>query len=364
MWEFITAFCWRRCAAGQISIAGGEHSESQRAASGEPAGRGRDPRDFSADGTLPCRFAGRDRQPRVRGCCEEPPHSGSVHVNASADIAEDKVAYFLAKVEAGQEVLHPQESARSGWGTDQIRGPAVSAVLARAVEGAFLGLGRTGLRPVRWSIDMFRPARMCPSAVRVSVIRDGRRLCLLAAELFQDSAPVAKASALFLAHSEHQPATAWTPTHRIASPEPSQRPATVEPRLFYSDDLGWTGDATGHQNASRKQTWHFPAPIVDGELPSAFQFVATAADVTNIVTNWGRDGLNFINADVTLALARLPSGMEVGLSAADRFEHEGIAVGVARVFDRGGAIGTALVSALANQRSPSSPRLGSGRALG
>lgn len=103
-----------------------------------------------------------------------------------------------------------------------------------------------------------------------------------------------------------------------------------------------------HQSGERKQIWHLPMPVVHGEYLSPFQLAASVADVTNIVTNWGSEGLAYINADVTLHLSRLPVGMQVGLAALDHLEHDGIAVGTAAVYDREGPIGTASVSALAN----------------
>ena len=69
-----------------------------------------------------------------------------------------------------------------------------------------------------------------------------------------------------------------------------------------------------------------------------------------MVTNWGSHGVEHINADITLTLARLPVSREVGLAAVDRISAEGIAIGTATVFDRQGRLGTATVSALANTK--------------
>ena len=71
-----------------------------------------------------------------------------------------------------------------------------------------------------------------------------------------------------------------------------------------------------------------------------------------MVVNWGTEGVQFINTDITLALARPPVGREIGLSATDRVERDGIAVGTVEVFDRAGPLGTAMVTALANAARP------------
>jgi hypothetical protein len=69
-----------------------------------------------------------------------------------------------------------------------------------------------------------------------------------------------------------------------------------------------------------------------------------------MVTNWGSRGVEHINTDITMTLAREPEGVEIGLLATDRVEHDGIAVGTAAVFDRRGPLGTVIVAALANAR--------------
>ena len=80
--------------------------------------------------------------------------------------------------------------------------------------------------------------------------------------------------------------------------------------------------------------------------------MASVADATSMVVNWGTEGVQFINTDITLALARPPVGREIGLSATDRVERDGIAVGTVEVFDRAGPLGTAMVTALANAARP------------
>ena len=69
-----------------------------------------------------------------------------------------------------------------------------------------------------------------------------------------------------------------------------------------------------------------------------------------MVTNWGANGVEYINTDIALTLAREPAGIEIGLAATDRVERDGIAVGTATMFDREGPLGTVIVAALANAR--------------
>jgi Thioesterase-like superfamily len=198
---------------------------------------------------------------------------------------------------------------------------------------------------------------MEPCSAQVSVVRTGRRLCRVESALVQGRAVVAKASALFLRSGPRPPHGAvWAAPHHTSPPPRDLIPDGSEPRLYYSDGVGWAVPSARHQNAMRKQVWMLPFGIVEGESPTPFQHAASAADVASVVINWGDAGIEFINADVTLALSRLPVGLELGLAAVDRVEHDGIATGTVAVFDRAGMVGTAVVCALANAGATVDPR--------
>ncbi len=50
-------------------------------------------------------------------------------------------------------------------------------------------------------------------------------------------------------------------------------------------------------------------------------------ETTSLMTNWGTAGIGFINADLTLALSRLPEGPEIGIEADNHLSVDGISVG-------------------------------------
>lgn len=258
------------------------------------------------------------------------------------------VAFFRLADDPHSDGLVPQQMAAGGWGSDQMRGTALSGALARAAERTVAATGREDLRPTRWTVDLFRPAAMRTCRTRTVVRRSGRRVHLVDAMLEQDDRVVARASALFIQMAPTPEGDVWSPGWRPSPPPPDLEPVAREPRLYHSEGIGWTVSPTNHQHGRRKQTWHRAIPIVEEEEPSSFQMVASVADVANLVTNWGSAGLAFINADITLVLARLPAGLEVGLAARDRVVYDGIAVSTVVVYDRQGPLGTAAVSALAN----------------
>ncbi|QIK65846.1 thioesterase family protein [Nocardioides sp. HDW12B] len=253
---------------------------------------------------------------------------------------------------AGDQLV-PTSIARSMWSENQMHGVAVSGALARGVEQQLAQLGRTELRPARWAVDLFRPATMEPCTVATRVVREGRRIVLVDADLRQGDAVVARASAVHLLPTENPEGRVWSSRAASQPPPLEQVPASDEPRVpFFDSGAGWSQDFAEHQNDGRKRTWQTGLPVVAGERPSGFVAVASVADSASMVLHWGTGGVQYINTDLTLTLARAPYGVEVGLEATDRVEHDGIAVGTVAVLDRHGPLGHVTVTALANARRP------------
>ena len=250
------------------------------------------------------------------------------------------------------DALVPTELACSLWSDDQMHGVALSGALARALEQAAAQTGRHDLRPARYTVDLFRAARMQPCRVRTTIVREGRRLCLIDAVLEQGGDPVARASGLFLQPSEPAPGEVWEPDTVFDPPPADLAPVSDQPRvpLFSSERLGWTTSFAEHQNGQRKMTWQTGMPVIPEEQPSPFVAAASIADAGSMVTNWGSNGVEQINTDITMTLARTPASLEIGLAAVDRVSSEGIAVGTATVFDRQGRLGSVVVSSIANAK--------------
>ena len=260
----------------------------------------------------------------------------------------DEIAFFSHQ----GDTLVPTPLACSMWSDDQMHGVALSGALARAAEACLATAGRTDLRPARWTVDLFKAARMLPCSFATEVVREGSRICLVDVTMTQEGRRVARASATFLKPSEAAPGAVWSPDDHPQPPPLEVAPPTTEPRVpfFYSPAAGWSQNFTEHQNDDRKASWNSGIPVVAGEPFTAFQAAAAAADGGSMVTNWGTHGVEYINTDIALTLAREPVGIEIGLAATDRVEHDGIAVGTATMFDREGPLGTVIVAALANAR--------------
>jgi acyl-CoA thioesterase len=77
---------------------------------------------------------------------------------------------------------------------------------------------------------------------------------------------------------------------------------------------------------------------------------AMAADFTNPLANSGDKGLEFVNADYTLYLHRLPVGEWIGVEATSHHSVEGVAVATCALYDEDGPIGRSAVGSIANRR--------------
>lgn len=257
----------------------------------------------------------------------------------------------MAFFEADGDVLTPLDLSRSSWSRDQMHGLALAGALARGIEQKIDAMGRTDLRPSRVTVDLFRPGAMAPCTVETEVVREGRRIVLLEATMFQDGERTARASAIFLLPSESPDGLVWQPSERPSPPPEDVVPVSNEPRIpFLHSEIGWSQDFTAHQNASQKTIWQVGLAVVEGEEPTPFQIAASMADSVNMVSNWGDRGVQFINTDITLGLSRLPTTKEIGIRAVERTESDGIAIAVAEMFDRDGLLGQVMTTAIANAR--------------
>lgn len=245
----------------------------------------------------------------------------------------------------------PTPIARGPWG-QTISGNFVGGLLGHVIERA---AGDPDFQPARLTVDLLRPAALAPVQVSTTIAREGRRLRLADAVMTQAGTVVARASALFLRRGEQPADEIWTspvtmpPLPPAPDPVPDGLPMLV---WTYGKKAGAPGPEfglSGWQHAGPKYIWvRDIRPLVDGEPLTPFTRAAMAGDMTSSLTHYGTAGLNFINADYTLTLSRLPEGPYIGLAALTHYSHAGVATGVATIVDQFGPIGSGVATALAN----------------
>jgi hypothetical protein len=225
-----------------------------------------------------------------------------------------------------------------------LHGRLLAGLAARAVEGA----GHDpALRVVRLTVDMFRSPPMTPMHVATNVIRDGRRVRVVDVSIRTTDVEVARAGALLLRSGPHPDAEMWTaPEWTVARPETLPAPENGDAGGGWDIRLLTPG---GFWTAERKRLWARDRwQLVAGEAPSPVVRAALAADLPNPLANSGTEGLQFINADLTLFLGRPPVSEWIGLEVSGHLGLDGIAVGSCTLYDTAGAIGSSSVCAIAN----------------
>ena len=224
------------------------------------------------------------------------------------------------------------------------------------------------LQPARLTVDLLRPVALKPLQMHSSVVRDGRRLRLVDAVMTQNDVIVARASALFLRRSEHTTVdTVWTsPVTMPAVPADPVMLAGDVPMVLQSYGRDPVAGSPGvgiteWRHHGQKFAWMRETKLlVDDEPLSPFTRAVMAGDVTSSLTHWGTEGLQFINADYTVTLSRLPEGVYIGLASVTHYSHAGVATGVATLFDETGPIGSGMATALANPGFTPPPSIVSG----
>ena len=249
-------------------------------------------------------------------------------------------AYFVTDTEG----LRPVPEAQSPWSADMLHGRLLAGLAARAVEG---GDHDPALRLARLTLDMFRPPPMSPFTVSSAVVRDGRRVRVVEISIRAGGTEVARASALMLRAGDHPHATVWSAPDWDAPP-----PEAFPPPDDWVAMNGWDirlMTPGGFWTADRKRLWARDGwELVEGEPLSPVVRAALAADLPNPLANSGSEGLQFINADLTLFLGRPPVSEWIGLEVTDHLGHDGIAIGSCTLYDTSGPIGSSTVCAMTN----------------
>ena len=250
------------------------------------------------------------------------------------------VAYFIPTGDG----LQPVPEARSPWSEDMLHGRLLAGLAARAVEQDFPD---PDYRVTRLTLDMFRFPPMRPFTVSTRAARDGRRVRAIDVSITCADVEVARASVLLLRTGPHPRVTVWSADEwNVPAPEELEPPPEMA-------DGGWEIrliSEGGFWSNARKQLWSRDGwSLVEGEEMSPTVRAAIASDLPNPMANSGLEGLQFINPDLTMFLARPPSSEWIGLDVIGHLGADGVALGTCTLYDAEGPIGYSTVCALANE---------------
>ncbi len=246
-----------------------------------------------------------------------------------------------------------QSSAFAGgpWDRTMQHGAAPSSLVVWAAESIAT---RVPMRIARVTVDLLKPVPVAPLTFKADVVREGAKIQLCAVSLFADGKECVRASVLKI----RDLALTLPDTARekpLDSPLPADLPEST------GDQLNGTPFLTGVELRPAKGAFRSPGPasvwyravrpIVEGADISPVMRAIIAADFcngTSAVVPF--DSWTFINADLTLSLARYPVGEWILLDSETWAGPDGAAIAFARLADVHGTFGRASQSVLLEPR--------------
>lgn len=249
---------------------------------------------------------------------------------------------FFTPTEHG---LAPGPAACGPWAGDMMHGRLLAGLAALAIERDHAA---DGFLPMRLTVDLFRNPPMEPVDVTTSLVRAGGRVRAVDALVRIGGRDVARASSLFLRTGDEPDGDDVPVSSPWDAPTVDQIGAALDPEAPF-DVVAVPGRGFG--DPGTRQLWVRDArPLVAGTAVSPFVRAALVADIASPLANFGSGGLDFINADLTLHLGRLPEGEWIGAETSERVAGAGVAMAVTTLHDRRGPIGASTVCAVRNPR--------------
>jgi hypothetical protein len=236
----------------------------------------------------------------------------------------------------------PTPRAVGPWNPNSLHGRVLAGLLARSLEEAY---GDETLQFTRLTVDMFRLPTLEPIAITTEVIREGNRIRVTDAVAVSEGQEIGRARAVQLRKAEAPDNPIWRPEPWDA-PQPEDAGPPRDALRGMWDTWILPPSALGQKRVWLKERHQ----LVEGEELSPFVRVAGSADYASPLANAGPHGLDYVNADITLYLHRLPVGEYIGFEVSSHESSDGIAVGDTTVYDIEGPIGRSVVCAVVNRR--------------
>jgi hypothetical protein len=254
---------------------------------------------------------------------------------------------------SADERFIPGEHARGPWDPNALHGGAPAGLIAGAFEQMEPG---SDLAIARLDFEFLKPIRFEPLELTTQVIRDGRRVQELAAELRAGTEVIFRASALRIQTVPEQlPRNGPSP----GEPMPGPEEASVQPFSL--------GDATGQSMATTGmeirwlgdpwvpgpgRVWMRPRyPFLPDRPASELVRLVAAADFGNGVSaELPFDEYLFINADLTIQLWRQPKGEWIGLDSRTLLQTGGMGMTESVLHDVTGPVGRAFQTLVVQPR--------------
>ena len=242
------------------------------------------------------------------------------------------------------------ELTRGPWSPEHQHAGPPAALLARAVEQVS---GLEDGQTARLSYDILGPVPIAPLALEARVVRPGRRVEQLQAELSDDERVLMRLTAWRFrkADSGEQKAGEVAPPPGPETGEPG-RCHFWKDEVAYRDALEWSFVEGQFDVPGPATVWtRVRVPLVAGEETTPLERLLVMADAASGVSaalDWAT--WSFVNVDLGINLVRPPEGEWMAMDAQTAIGPTGMGLCTSRLFDAGGAVGVSAQSLLVAPR--------------
>ena len=235
--------------------------------------------------------------------------------------------------EEGREAFESLPTTAGPWTPHAQHGGPPAALLGRAVER--LADGVVG----RFTMELHGPVPVGPLTTSATVLRPGRSVQLVGAELRDVGRDrvVASARAWVFPASERGPVEPTPPPHGPADGETHERPTTWHGG--YLDAVEWRWVTGSVETPGPGVVWMRPPALVEGEPLTPLQRLlvcvdsASGASAALDVRRWA-----FLNTELTVHVLRPPVGEWVCLDAETTLGPGSVGVATSQVWDERGLV--------------------------
>jgi acyl-CoA thioesterase superfamily protein/acyl-Coa thioesterase superfamily protein len=239
----------------------------------------------------------------------------------------------IFRVDGGNVVTSPH--AAGPWDPNMQHGGAPSSLVVWAAEQIPTA---APMQVARATIDLMRPVPVAPLTLETEVLREGRKIQLCAVRLYANGVLTVGATVLKIRRqAQPLPDDIVEPPLDVAMPEQSR----IEPQNS-PFGLGVTIRAARGRfgGVGPGAIWYrADRPIVEGAAISAAMRAVAASDFCNASSALDWHKWTFLNADLTVSMAREPVGDWMLLDALTWIGPDGAGLASARLADTKGYFG-------------------------
>ena len=254
----------------------------------------------------------------------------------------------IYRVDGGRVLVSP--NAAGPWDPSMQHGSAPAALVVFAAEKIPTSVP---MRIARVTIDLMRPVPLTPLTLKTEVLREGRKIQLCAVRLLADDVVVVTATVLKI-KTQAQALPPDIADRPVELPGPDQ--SQPEPADFSTSPF-----VRGMSLRAARGRFGVPGPgaiwyrvawpLIEGFAVSQAMRAVIAADFCNgTAPSLDFRQWTFINADLTVSMAREPVGEWILLDGCSSIGPDGAGLAMSRLADRQGYFGRAVQSLVIEKR--------------